>query len=161
VGRPLRAGPRICYDAVLAEVPVTIPSQYGPNRWGEALGIEILESTAERVCARVTIGPQHHQPYGIAHGGVYCSIVEDVASRGAGMAAMARGQRAVVGVANATDFLRSHGAGALEAIGTPLHGGRTQHLWVVEIRRDDGKLVARGQVRFAVLDELPAERAAR
>lgn len=139
---------------------MTTPSHYGPNRWGEALGIEILESTAERVRARVEIDARHHQPYGIAHGGVYCSIVEDVASRGAGMAAMARGQKAVVGVANATDFLRSHGAGALEAVGTPIHGGRTQHLWGVEIRRaSDGKLVARGQVRFAVLDELPAERA--
>lgn len=140
---------------------MTAPSQYGPNRWGEALGIEILESTAERVRARVAIGPQHHQPYGIAHGGVYCSIVEDVASRGAGMAAMARGQKAVVGVANATDFLRSHSAeqGALLAEGRPLHTGRSLALWEVEIRREsDAKLVSRGQVRFQVLSELPGER---
>jgi len=43
-----------------------------------------------------------------------------------------------------------------------VHVGRTQQLWQVAIRRvSDGKLVARGQVRFHVLDELPAERRAR
>ena len=135
---------------------------FGPNAWGAALGIEMLETTPERVRARVEIDARHHQPYGIAHGGVYCSIVEDVASRGAGYAARARGQRGIVGVANATDFVRSHAAGALEAIGEPLHVGRSQQIWQVVIRREsDGKLVARGQVRFHVLDELPAERRAR
>lgn len=133
---------------------------YGPNRWGGgALGIRILEATAERVRAEVEIGPAHHQPYGIAHGGVYCSIVEDVASNGAGRAAMARGQKGVVGVANATDFVRSHGAGWLDAVGEPIHVGRSAQLWQVVIRRrSDGALVARGQVRFHVLDRLPGER---
>ncbi|RIK99762.1 MAG: thioesterase [Proteobacteria bacterium] len=136
--------------------------EYGPNAWGAAVGIELLEVGAERVRARVDVGARHHQPYGIAHGGVYSSIVEDVASVGAGMAALARGQRGVVGVSNATDFLRSHAKGGLDAVGTPLHVGRTQQLWQVEIRREsDAKLVARGQVRFAVLDALPAERRAR
>jgi uncharacterized protein (TIGR00369 family) len=139
-------------------MPETTASGLGPNAWGKAAGIRIVEATPERVRAEVEIGPQHHQPYGIAHGGVYCSIVEDVASHGAGRAAAARGQRGVVGVANATDFLRSHGAGLLDAVGTPLHVGRSQQLWVVEIRRRaDGVLVARGQVRFQVLDRLPSE----
>ena len=138
------------------------PDAYGPNAWGAVLGLEMLEASPERVRAQVEIGPRHQQPYGIAHGGVYCSIVEDVASRGAGLAALAGGRRGIVGVANSTDFLRSHGAGRLEAIGEPVHVGRTQQLWQVAIRRvSDGKLVARGQVRFHVLDELPAERRAR
>jgi uncharacterized protein (TIGR00369 family) len=136
--------------------------KHGPNAWGAAVGIELLEVGAERVRARVDVGARHHQPYGIAHGGVYSSIVEDVASVGAGMAALARGQRGIVGVSNATDFLRSHAEGGLAAVGTPVHVGRTQQLWQVEIRREsDAALVARGQVRFAVLDALPAERRAR
>jgi len=130
------------------------------NAWGKALGLEILEAGPERVRARVMIGPQHHQPYGIVHGGVYCSIVEDVASRGAGLLARSRGQRGVVGVSNTTDFLRSHKSGELLAEGEPVHVGRSMQLWAVTVRRSsDGKLVARGQVRFHVLSELPAERA--
>lgn len=118
----------------------------------------MLEVGPERVRARIAIDGRHHQPYGIAHGGVYASIVEGVASYGAGRAALERGYAGVVGVSNTTDFLRSHGHGELRCEGWPLHVGRRQQLWAVDITRSsDGKLVARGQVRFQTLDELPAE----
>jgi 1,4-dihydroxy-2-naphthoyl-CoA hydrolase len=129
------------------------------DRWALTLGIEMLEVTPERVRARLDAGPRHQQPYGVLHGGVYCSIVEAVASYGAGFSARARGQLGVLGVSNSTDFLRSHSDGELVAEGTPLHVGRRQQLWEVRVcRGSDGQLVARGQVRFQVLDQLPAER---
>ena len=62
-----------------------------------------------------------------------------------------RGQQAV-GVANAAD-LRPHRASRLQVAATAIHQRRTQHLWQVEITRpDDGKLVARGQVRLHNVD---------
>ena len=61
----------------------------GPDAWTRALGIEMLETTPARVVARLHADSRHHQPYGILHGGVYCSIVETVASHGAGQAARA------------------------------------------------------------------------
>jgi 1,4-dihydroxy-2-naphthoyl-CoA hydrolase len=132
---------------------------YQADAWGRTLGIEFLEVTPERVRARLEAGPQHHQPYGVLHGGVYCSIVEAVASYGAGHRALALGQKGVLGVANATDFFRSHSAGELLCEGRPIHTGRTAHVWEVDVTRtSDDKLVARGQVRFHVLDALPEER---
>ena len=66
-----------------------------------------------------------------------------------------RGQRAV-GVANATDFLRPHRSGRLEVVAVPVHQGRTQQLWQVDIRRPgDDKLVARGQVRLQNVEAGP------
>ena len=131
-----------------------------PNRWGENLGVEILERTTKRVTARMLAGDQHHQPYGILHGGVYASIVEEVASSAAGMAARELGQRGVVGVSNHTDFLRSHSEGELQIEALALHQGRRSALWEVKIHRaSDGVLISRGQVRFQVLDVLPGERA--
>jgi len=110
------------------------------------------------VRARLVAEARHQQPYGIVHGGVYCAIVEGVASYGAGVAAAARGQQGVVGVANQTDFLRAHREGELRAEGRPLHVGRSQQLWSVVIRRSaDDAVVARGQVRFQVLDAVPGE----
>jgi uncharacterized protein (TIGR00369 family) len=128
------------------------------DRWGQLLGLDVFEASAERVRARITIDERHHQPYGIAHGGVYCSIVEGVASYGAGQNARARGIAGVVGVSNTTDFLRSHGGGELLAEGLPLHEGRSQQLWEVKITRaSDGALVAHGKVRFQCLDRLPRQ----
>ena len=136
-----------------------LPEGYGPDHWGQALGLEITEVGPERVVATLDAGPQHHQPYGILHGGVYCAIVEAVASHGAGQHVRASGGLGVVGTSNHTDFLRSHAAGRLDAVGKPIHVGRTQQLWQVDITRaSDGKLVAQGQVRFAVLDRLPTDR---
>jgi uncharacterized protein (TIGR00369 family) len=129
------------------------------DAWARVLGLEFLEVTPERVRARLDAGPRHHQPMGVLHGGVYCSIVEAVASYGAGHRALALGQKGVLGVSNATDFFRSHSAGELVCEGRPLHSGRSAHVWEVRIRRaTDDALVARGQVRFHVLDTLPAER---
>jgi uncharacterized protein (TIGR00369 family) len=129
------------------------------DAWARVLGIEFLDVTPERVLARLDAGPRHHQPMGVLHGGVYCSIVEAVASYGAGYRALALGQKGVLGVSNATDFFRSHSVGELRIEGRPLHGGRSAHVWEVWIRRaPDDALVARGQVRFHVLDVLPAER---
>jgi 1,4-dihydroxy-2-naphthoyl-CoA hydrolase len=127
--------------------------------WGRQLGIEFTEIGPDRVVARVETNSKHHQPYGIVHGGVYCSIVEGVASVGAANMARALGQAGIVGVANSTDFVRSHSVGELVAVGTPIHQGRSAQLWSVEIRRSsDQKLVSRGQVRFHVLTELPNQR---
>lgn len=131
----------------------------GKDAWGEQLGIEFSEITPERVVARVMAQPKHHQPYGILHGGVYCSIVEGVASVGAGSLIRSQGGKGVVGVANSTDFLRSHSEGELVATGVPIHVGRSAQIWSVEIQRSsDQKLVSRGQVRFHILSELPNER---
>jgi 1,4-dihydroxy-2-naphthoyl-CoA hydrolase len=126
------------------------------------MAIEFDEWSAARVLAHVEIDERHHQPYGIVHGGVWASIVESVASHGAAHAAMELESVAgVVGTSNLTDFLRSHSHGRVDAIASPVFVGRTQQLWAVEISRaSDGKLVARGQVRFQNLAQLPADRTA-
>jgi uncharacterized protein (TIGR00369 family) len=128
--------------------------------WEGAMGIEFDEWSSARVLAHVDIDERHHQPYGIVHGGVWASIVESVASHGAAMAAFEiDGAAGVVGVSNLTDFLRSHSSGRVDAIASPVFVGRNQQLWSVEISRaTDGKLVARGQVRFQNLSQLPADR---
>jgi uncharacterized protein (TIGR00369 family) len=54
----------------------------------------------------------------------------------------------VVGVSNHTDFLRAVREGVVDVRGTPIHRGRTQQLWLVEVTDDQGRLVARGQVRL-------------
>jgi 1,4-dihydroxy-2-naphthoyl-CoA hydrolase len=129
------------------------------DHWTRTLGLRFTHVTPQRVVAYLDACPQHHQPYGVLHGGVYASIVEAVASYGAGNAALASGQRGVLGVSNSTDFYRSHSSGELMCVGTPVHEGRSAHVWMVEVTRSsDGKLVARGQVRFHVLAETPEER---
>jgi 1,4-dihydroxy-2-naphthoyl-CoA hydrolase len=116
------------------------------------LGLEVQEWTGDRVVGTWEVRPDMHQPYGIVHGGVHCSVIETIASLGAA-AWYDAGQ--VVGVSNQTDFLRAVRDGRLTATGTPIHRGRLQQLWLVEIRDAGERMVARGQVR---LQNLPADR---
>ena len=117
--------------------------------FGGNIGIEYTEVTPDRVVVTVDVKPHLHQPYGIVHGGVYCAIVEEVASVAG--AVWLGGEGKVVGVNNSTDFLRAVTEGTLTATGTPVHRGRSQQLWRVEIADDHGRTAAVGQVRLANL----------
>lgn len=109
--------------------------------------IDITESGPDRVVGEIVVAPHHHQPYGIVHGGVFCTLVETLASTGAALWAIEQGMVGCVGVNNSTDFLRAVRDGTVVGTATPVHRGRSQQIWLVEVTRDD-KLVARGQVRL-------------
>ena len=129
-----------------------------PNFGGgfdDELGLTYLEATPDRARAQLTISDRLLQPHGIVHGGVYCSIVESVASVSASVWLQSKGLGTnVVGVNNNTDFLRAIKAGAVTAVSTPIHRGRRQQIWLIEITDTNDKMVARGQVR---LQNLPAD----
>jgi 1,4-dihydroxy-2-naphthoyl-CoA hydrolase len=112
-----------------------------------AAGLDVGEVSATRVTGTIAAGPEHHTPWGVVHGGVYTTAVESACSIGASVAVAGHGMFAV-GLANQTDFVRSHREGQLRVTATPVHQGRTQQLWQCAIEREDGKLVARGQVRL-------------
>ncbi|WP_422756743.1 PaaI family thioesterase [Micromonospora sp. WMMD708] len=110
------------------------------------LGLSFDEASGDRVVIRWKVRPELHQPAGILHGGVYCAVVETVGSVGGTLWLGDRGS--VVGVSNQTDFLRAVREGELVAVGSPVHRGRSQQLWQVEITDAEGRLVSRGQVRL-------------
>jgi 1,4-dihydroxy-2-naphthoyl-CoA hydrolase len=113
-----------------------------------AIAFDVTEATGTRVTGTVETGPQQHTPWGVVHGGLYCAVIESAASIGASTAVADRGQFAV-GVNNNTDFVRPMTAGRLDVVAEPIQQGRTLQLWqVVLTRAEDGKLVARGQVRL-------------
>ena len=128
-----------------AELPPVDLSAASP--FVAAMKFEVTEATGTRVTGFVDLGPDQHTPWGVVHGGLYCSVVESAASIGASTAVLEHGQFAV-GVNNNTDFLRASTEGRLDVVAEPIQQGRTQQLWQVLLTRPDGKLVARGQVRL-------------
>ncbi|WP_280305846.1 PaaI family thioesterase [Nocardia neocaledoniensis] len=112
----------------------------------DLIGLRYTEVTADRVRGEWKVRPQLFQPAGIQNGGVYCTIIETLASVGGSVWFGDRGT--VVGVNNNTDFLRAVSDGVLTGEATPIHRGRSQQLWVVVITDADGRTIARGQVRL-------------
>lgn len=122
--------------------------KYRVSEFLEAAGLELDEVSGRRVRGHIELDERHHTPWGVVHGGVYTTAVESAASVGASAAVEEDGMFAV-GVHNATDFLRPMREGRVEVVAEPILQGRTQQLWQVVITRsEDGKEVARGQLRL-------------
>lgn len=115
------------------------------------MGIKFIRATADEVQAELEIGASHLQAYGIVHGGVHSGVIETVASVGAALAALPRGQ-SVVGLENHTSFLLAVREGKLRASARPLMRGRRTQVWEARITDDAGRTVATGQVRFITLE---------
>ncbi len=138
---PANVALRLAEDS-MPELPPDL--NYGFNG---LVGFKFEEITVDRVTASLDVETSHQQPYGIVHGGVYCTLIEAVASTGGAYWALEQGLAGAVGISNTTDFFRSVRDGRLLVEGTPIHRGRSQQLWQAVITRD-GKQVARGQVRL-------------
>ena len=135
-------------DALVARVPaVDVP-------FDADVGLVWELFSPDRVVCHLDVEQRHRQPTGAVHGGVYATLVE-AAGSSASMARVIGDGRVAVGVHNATSFHRPTTGGRLTAVATPVHVGRTQHLWRVEITRDDGRLAASGELRTAVVDPPP------
>ncbi|MGL5829794.1 MAG: PaaI family thioesterase [Angustibacter sp.] len=118
------------------------------------LGVEILQLSGDSARITWTVSPQLLQPAGVLHGGIHSWITESITSLAAGRWFADRGR--VVGVNNNCDFVRAVGSGEMTTTATPIHRGRSQQLWSTETLDEQGRLVARGQVRLQNLWADPA-----
>ncbi|UXA04616.1 PaaI family thioesterase [Mycobacterium sp. SMC-2] len=118
----------------------------------QEIGLRFTELSPDGARAQLEVTPKLLQPMGLVHGGVYCSIIESMASVAAYTWLASRGGGNVVGVNNNTDFLRSIGSGTVYGTAEPIHRGRRQQLWLVTITDSDDRVVARGQVRLQNLE---------
>ncbi|MER5667395.1 PaaI family thioesterase [Streptomyces mirabilis] len=115
----------------------------------ESAGLAFTEVTGTRVRGEMQLGPEHHTPWGVVHGGGYTTAVESAATVGASAAIADLGQVAV-GVANNTDFLRPITAGTVQVPAEAIQQERSQQLWQVAVTSvDNAKLIARGRLRLA------------
>jgi len=128
----------------MTDVDPQVPS----SEFVRVAGLGFEEIGGSKVRGWIELGEHHHTPWGVVHGGVYATAVESAASVGASAAVEERGQFAV-GVSNSTEFLRPMKEGRVDVVAEPVMQGRSQQLWQVIITRsEDGKEIARGQLRL-------------
>ena len=115
------------------------------------LGIEMIEVTPEKVVATMNVEPRVHQPFGLLHGGASVALAETVASVGAFVSVDASKQGAVGQEINA-NHLRGVKEGLITATATPIHKGRRSHVWHIEIKDKNGKMVCISRCTMAIID---------
>ncbi|MEO8192763.1 MAG: hotdog fold thioesterase [Gemmatimonadales bacterium] len=114
------------------------------------IGIELETLTAERVVATMPVDDRTRQPFGLLHGGASAALAETVASLGAFLNIDAE-SHAAVGVELNANHLRGKRDGIVTATATPLHRGRTTHVWDIRITDEEGKLVCVSRCTLAIV----------
>ena len=125
----------------------TEPVREGRSAFMQAAGLHLDDVGPREVTGWIDLGPEHHQPWGLVHGGVYTTAIESAASIGASTAAAELGLVAV-GVNNNANFVRSMVSGRVTVHAVAIQQGRTAQLWEVRVSDDANRLVAIGQVRL-------------
>ena len=115
------------------------------------LGMEFLEVGDDFITGRLPVDARTVQPYGVMHGGVNVVLAETLGSCGAIYCAPP-GHR-VVGLDINANHLRGVSSGWVTGKATPVHIGRSTHVWHIEMRDDAGKLTCVSRLTMAVLQE--------
>lgn len=140
-----------------AEIQNDLVARLNSNRANtvlEALDIWITDASKEGVVASMMIGPKHHQVIGYLHGGVSVLLAETVASIGSVLHIDTEKQTAF-GLEINANHVRPKQAGTLFAAATPLHLGRSTHVWDVRITDEREKLICVSRCTVAVVDRPP------
>ena len=122
----------------------------GAKGMPDALGIELLELTDDRVVATMPVDARTRQPYGILHGGASIALAETVASLGATQR-IDRDRFIAVGQEINGNHLRAKADGIVTATAVLVHAGRSSQVWSIEIRDEQGRLVCISRCTMAVV----------
>ncbi len=116
---------------------------------GERMGMEWLETTPERVSARIPV-EGNTQPFGLLHGGASAVLAESV---GSVLANLHAGEgRFAVGIELSCSHHRSAREGWVTAVATPLVVGRTLVTSHVVVTDDAGKPVCTARLTCFLRD---------
>jgi len=122
---------------------------------GERMGMEWLETTPERVVARIPVAG-NTQPFGLLHGGASAVLAESVGSVLANL--NAGSGRYAVGIELSCSHHRSARDGWVTAVATPLAVGRTLITAHIVVSDDDGRPVCTARLTCFLRDS-PTEAA--
>ncbi|HTK11469.1 MAG TPA: PaaI family thioesterase [Ktedonobacteraceae bacterium] len=120
----------------------------------DVLDIKLVQAEKDRVVATMPIGPNHRQQVGYLHGGVSVVLAESIASLGSILHIDATKQMAF-GLEINANHLRPKREGQLTGVATPIHLGRSTHVWDVRISDENDKLICISRCTVAVVDRPP------
>jgi uncharacterized protein (TIGR00369 family) len=124
--------------------------EYATHGLAEKLGIEILELTSSRVVGTMPVDERTRQPYGLLHGGASVALAETLASLGAIMN-IDRQHSSAVGLEINANHIRAKREGSVRGTATPSHIGRSTHVWMIEIRDEEDRLVCVSRCTIAIV----------
>ncbi len=125
--------------------------EHSRNTLAETIGIRVTEVGPDFLRATMPVNPRTHQPMGVLHGGASVALAETVGSLAATMC-IDRTLYVCLGQEINANHLRPVSSGIVTATARPFHIGKRSHVWSIEIRDEQEKLVCISRLTIAVVD---------
>jgi 1,4-dihydroxy-2-naphthoyl-CoA hydrolase len=117
----------------------------------DTIGIQVTEIGPDFLRATMPVSPKTHQPMGVLHGGASVALAETVGSTAATLCVDQKLYVCLGQEINA-NHLRPVSSGIVTATARPYHIGKRSHVWHIEIRDEEDKLVCVSRLTIAVVD---------
>ncbi|MCB9195587.1 MAG: hotdog fold thioesterase [Flavobacteriales bacterium] len=117
----------------------------------QSLGIEFIEVGADYIVGRMPVDERTFQPMGLLHGGANVALAESLGSVGTYLTLDTNKHSGVCIEINA-NHISSAMSGYVTGKATLLHAGKTTHVWVVEIRDEQNKLISSSRMTMMILE---------
>ena len=122
----------------------------GRNTMSEYIGIEFVELGPDYLKGRMPVDYRTKQPYGLLHGGASCVLSETLGSIASALV-IDREAFICVGLEINANHIRSATKGFVTGTASPLHLGKSTHVWDIKIHDEEGKLVCVSRLTVAVV----------
>lgn len=140
----------IMAEVQMTEIPIDALNLQSKDTLMGNLGIQYTFASPDRVEATMPVDHRNRQPFGILHGGATLALAETVA--GLGSLVACKPDETVVGMQVSGNHVSSaHEGDTVRAVCTPVHLGRSSHVWNVDVFTSTGKLVSSVRVINAVM----------
>ena len=115
------------------------------------LKIEFTNVGEDFVEAKMPINETTFQPMGLLHGGASVALAETVGSSGSHLIIDSKTHYAV-GIEITANLVGSAYEGFAHAYGKIIHKGRSTHIWNIDIKDDNGKMISICRLTMMILE---------
>ena len=122
----------------------------GKNTMAEFLELKWQEIGDDYLKLSMPVNAKTQQPYGFLHGGASCVLAETVGSVASALV-IDQEKYYCVGLEINANHLRSVTQGIVVAVASPLHLGKSTHVWDIKIYDENEKLFCVSRLTVAIL----------
>ena len=114
------------------------------------LGMEWTEMGDSYLKMTMPVTANTKQPYGLLHGGASCALAETIGSVASALT-IDTAKYSCVGLEINANHIRAARSGKVTATCTPLHLGRSTHVWDIRLHDDEGRMTCVSRLTVAIV----------
>lgn len=128
-------------------------SHWSHNTLSDHLGMAFTAVDARSLTATMPVDERTRQPFGLLHGGASVALAETLGSVGSALV-VNPDTHFCLGIEINANHIRGVKSGIVRGVATPIHLGRSTHIWEIRISNDADQLVCISRLTVSILEKM-------